>query len=153
MNTLTARGVSIVGTLILAAALPGLAAPPVLSTQGAPAYNPSMESRLSGVITGVRRVNEGPLAGVHITVQSKAKNEVADVYLAPADFLKIFKTDFPAGAYVQVIGARTRVGDTEVVLAREVTEGDTSITLRDFGGAPVWEHWGAVADPAMVVGG
>ena len=46
-------------------------------------------------------------------------------------------------------GARTTVGDGQTIMAREVTEGDTTLTLRDFGGAPVWEHWGATADRVM----
>jgi len=103
---------------------------------------------MSAVITGVRQVPAGsPLAGVHLTVQ--VKTGVADVYLGPADFIKIFKTNFPAGAPIQIIGARVASAGGEVILAREVTEGPTSITLRELTGVPVWEHWGVVADSAV----
>jgi len=139
------------GAFVIAAALPLLAADPVASKAGGPIYNPSAEVRFSAVITGARQVAEGPLPGVHLTAQSKTG--VADVYLGPSDFLKIFKTSFPVGAPIQVIGSRVKIGDSETILAREVTEGETTLTLRDFGGAPVWEHWGVPADRAVATGG
>jgi hypothetical protein len=117
------------------------------SNSAAPVYNPSTEVRMSAVITGVRQIPDGPMAGVHLTVQ--AKTGTADVYLGPAEFLKIFKTNFPSGAPIQIIGSRVATASGEVILAREVTEGATSITLREFTGAPVWEHWGVVADTAV----
>lgn len=112
-----------------------------------PVYNPSAEVRMAAVITGVRQVPEGsPMAGVHLTMQSKTGS--VDVYLGPPAFLKIFRTEFPAGTRIEVVGARAG----EVILAREVTIGATSITLRDETGAPVWEHWGVSADRAVTGG-
>lgn len=143
MKPSNTRSVSVLGVSLLA--LGGLVTAASISPE--PIYNPSTETRISAVVTGVRHVADGPLAGVHLTVQSKAG--AADVYLAPADFLRIFKTDFPLGAPVQVIGSRVPSGGGEVVLAREVTEGLTTITLREFTGAPVWEHWGVVADSTV----
>jgi len=140
------------GAFVIATALPMLAADPVASKANGPMYNPSAEVRFSAVITGARQVPEGnPLPGVHLTAQSKTG--VTDLYLGPSDFLKIFKTNFPIGAPIQVIGSRVKMGDSETILAREVTEGDTTLTLRDFGGAPVWEHWGVAADHTMATGG
>lgn len=150
MFMLSRKLVTGLGAVVLAAALPVWAEPSTPSTAAAPVYNPSAEVRFSAVITGVRQVTEGPLTGTHVTAQSKAG--VADVYLGPSDFLKIFKTNFPVGAGIQVIGARATVGDGQTIMAREVTEGDTTLTLRDFGGAPVWEHWGAAVDPSAAVG-
>jgi len=147
MKHLNARSVSALvaglGLIVVTAA----AAP----NAGGPLYNPSTEVHFSAVITGVRQVPDGVLPGVHLTAQ--AKTGVVDVYLGPADFLKIFKTNFPVGASIQVIGSRVSVGASDTLLAREVTEGSTTITLRDFGGAPEWEHWGAAVDPAIVTGG
>lgn len=135
MKTNIARGVSV---CLLAFA--GVAVTVAKSPD--PVYNPSAEVRISAVITGVRQVPEGnPLAGLHVTVQPKNASPV-DVYMGPTAFLKIFKTAFPVGAAIQVIGARSGDG----ILAREVTEGATSITLRELTGVPVWEHWGVIAD-------
>jgi hypothetical protein len=120
------------------------------SNTAGPVYNPSTEVRMSGLITGVRQVPDGPMPGVHLTVQSKTAT--ADVYLGPAEFLKIFKVNFPSGAPIQLIGSRIPTASGEVVLAREFTEGATTITLREFTGTPVWEHWGVVADSAVTGG-
>jgi len=116
-----------------------------------PIYNPSTEARISAVITGVRQVPDGPLAGVHLTVQSKTGT--VDVYLGPTDFIRFFKTDFPAGAPVQVIGSRVPGGSGEVVLAREVTEGATTLTLREFTGVPIWRHWGVELNSSAAASG
>jgi hypothetical protein len=146
------RGVFTLGAFVIAAALPMIAADPAAPNSSGPLYNPSAEVRFSAVITGARQVPEGnPLPGLHVTAQSKAG--VTDVYLGPSDFLRIFKTNFPVGAPIQVIGSRVKMGDSESILAREVTEGDTTLTLRDFGGAPVWEHWGVPADRSVATGG
>jgi hypothetical protein len=127
-------------------ALCGLAAAASITPE--PVYNPSAEIRMSAVITGVHQVPAGsPMAGVHLTVQ--AKTGTADVYLGPAEFIKIFKTSFPAGAPIQIVGSRVAGAGGEVILAREVSEGATSITLRELTGVPVWEHWGVVADTAV----
>src|SRR5580693_6544381 len=69
-----------------------------------PAYNPATMVEVDGTITAVRQVPAGsPLEGVHLTVKSKAST--VDVYLAPNDFLKIFKTNFPVGYDVRVVGS------------------------------------------------
>jgi len=106
-----------------------------------PAYNPATMVELQGTITAVRQVPAGgPLGGVHLTVKSKAA--VVDVYLGPADFVKIFKTNFPVGSDVRVLGSKVSFGSADVILTNEVNIGITSIILRDGSGAPVWQNWG-----------
>jgi hypothetical protein len=106
-----------------------------------PAYNPATMVDLEGTITAVRQVPAGnPLEGVHLTVKSKAS--MVDVYLAPNDFLKIFKTNFPVGANVRVLGSKVNFANADVILSNEVDIGVTEIILRDGSGAPVWQNWG-----------
>jgi hypothetical protein len=106
-----------------------------------PAYNPATMVEVSGIITAVRQVPAGsPLEGVHLMLKSKAST--LDAYIAPADFLKIFKTNFPVGTEVRIIGSKVSFGNTDVILANEVNLGTTAIILRDGGGAPVWQNWG-----------
>ena len=80
----------------------------------------------------------------------KAKTGTFDVYLAPADFLRIFKTNFPIGAEVEVMGSKVKVDNADVILTREVSVGFADITLRDGNGAPEWKNWGVEIDPALV---
>jgi hypothetical protein len=114
----------------------------VNSKANEPVYNPATMVDVEGTITAVRQVPAGsPLEGVHLTL--KAKTSTVDVYLAPADFLRIFKTNFPVGYDVRVVGSKVNFGNADVILTNEVDLGPTSITLRDGSGAPVWQNWGA----------
>jgi hypothetical protein len=106
-----------------------------------PAFNPATMVELQGSITAVRQVPAGsPLEGLHLTV--KSKTSTVDVYLAPNDFLKIFKTNFPVGANVRVVGSKVNFANADVILSNEVDIGITEIILRDGSGAPVWQNWG-----------
>jgi hypothetical protein len=106
-----------------------------------PVFNPATMVELQGTITAVRQVPAGsPLEGVHLTV--KSKTSTVDVYLAPNDFLKIFKTNFAVGANVRVVGSKVSFANADVILSNEIDIGITEIILRDGGGAPVWQNWG-----------
>src|ERR1700733_6863173 len=84
-----------------------------------PAYNPATMVEVVGTVTAVRQVPAGsPLEGVHLTL--KSKNSTLDAYLAPADFLKIFKTNFPVGAEVRVVGSKVSFGNADVILTNEL---------------------------------
>ena len=114
-----------------------------------PAYNPATVVDVDGVITGVRHVPAGsPLEGVHLTL--KLKSGSVDVYLAPADFMRIFRTNFPLGAEVEVIGSKVKSQNSDVILTRDVAIGAATINLRDAGGAENWKNWGVEADPSTL---
>jgi len=91
----------------------------------------------------VIRVREAPpgsaLPGIHL--EAKINGRTSDVYLAPAGFLEEFGMTFRAGDDVHIVGSRTRVGETDVVLAREIAVGASdrrTLYLRDDHG-PFWE--------------
>jgi len=109
-----------------------------------PAYNASSVVDVDGVIAAVRTASDG----THLTV--KTKNAMLDVYLAPTEFLRIFKTSFPVGNEIEVVGSKVKVENNDVVLAREVSVGSATITLRDAHGAPDWKNWGVEIDPSAV---
>ena len=109
-----------------------------------PAYNASSVVDVDGVIAAVRTASDG----THLTV--KTKNATLDVYLAPTEFLRIFKTSFPVGNEIEVVGSKVKVENNDVVLAREVSVGSATITLRDAHGAPDWKNWGVEIDPSAV---
>jgi hypothetical protein len=63
------------------------------------------------------------------------------VRVAPADFLKEMDTSFKKGDQVLVVGCKTTDNGQEQVLAREITVGTNTTTLRDDKGTPVWAGW------------
>jgi hypothetical protein len=106
-----------------------------------PAYNPASMVEVVGTIATVRQVPAGsPFEGVHLTL--KTKTSTLDAYLAPGDFLRIFKTDFRVGAVVRIVGSKVKVGDADVILTTELNIAATSIILRDGSGVPFWQNWG-----------
>jgi hypothetical protein len=113
-----------------------------------PVYNPATEVNVHGTVTGVRQVPSGnPLAGVHLTVQTKTG--AVDVYLAPGDFLKLLKTGFKTGEQIDVLGSKVKLENADVILTRQVDDGYAMITLRDASGVADWQNWGQEADPSQ----
>lgn len=114
-----------------------------------PVYNPATVVDVDGTIAAVKQVPAGSaLEGVHLTVKTKAGS--LDVYLGPADFLRIFRTNFPVGAEVEVVGSKAKFQGSDVILTRDVAIGQATITLRDPNGAPEWKNWGVEIDPSSV---
>ncbi len=114
-----------------------------------PAYTPATIVDVYGTIAAVHNAPAGsPLEGTHLTVRTKTGT--VDVYLAPADFLRIFKTDFPVGNEVEVIGSKIKFQSNDVILTKEISVGSATIELRDAQGAPDWKNWGVEIDPSAV---
>jgi hypothetical protein len=114
-----------------------------------PAYTPATIVDVYGTIAAVHNTPAGsPLEGTHLTVRTKTGT--VDVYLAPADFLRIFKTNFPVGNEVEVIGSKIKFQNSDVILTKEISVGQATIELRDAQGAPDWKNWGVEIDPSAV---
>lgn len=110
-----------------------------------PVYNPATVVSVDGTIMAAHLVPAGsPMQGMHLTV--KTKSATLDVYLGPTDFVRIFKTNFPVGSEIEVIGSK--VGQT--ILSRDIEIGAATINLREADGAPNWQNWGVEVDPAAV---
>jgi hypothetical protein len=112
---------------------------PAMAKDGAaaPSYNPATVVSVMGIVAGIKQVpgNDG-LAGVHLTL--KGKTGTFDVLVGPAAFLKLTRTNFSNGEYVEARGSLVN----GVVLSSEVSVDDATLTLRDAAGTPVWESWG-----------
>jgi hypothetical protein len=118
----------------------------VSANMSEPAYNPATVVDVRGIVTGVRQVSAGsPLAGVHLTVQSKTGT--FDVYVAPPDFLKFLKTSFKVGEQIDIVGSKVKFENADVLLTRQVDDGYAMITLRDPDGTTEWQSWGKEVDP------
>jgi hypothetical protein len=103
-----------------------------------PKYDVKNEVKIKGVVEEVRQV-PGQFAGTQLVV--KTDNKTVLVQVAPADFLKEIETSFNKGDQVEVVGCKAPDATEEEILAREITVGQNTTTLRDDKGVPVWAGW------------
>jgi hypothetical protein len=103
-----------------------------------PKYVAANEVKIKGVIEDIHEV-PGNFEGTHLVVKTDTGTVL--VHVAPAAFLKEIDASFAKGDQVQVVGAKAPGTTEEEVLAREITVGTNTITLRDDKGAPAWAGW------------
>ncbi len=138
-----------VSTLALALTASQAFAAHTVDATSEPAYNLATTTKVDGVVTAVRQVAAGnPMAGVHLTVKTKAN--VVDVYLAPADFLKFLRVNVAAGSQIEAIGSMVKSSGADVLLTRDFDDGYSQTFLRDAKGSPAWQNWGQEIDPSLV---
>ncbi|MGC2110261.1 MAG: hypothetical protein WA655_12145 [Candidatus Korobacteraceae bacterium] len=129
--------------VLLAAILMALALPLALAqgtAKSGPKYDIANEVKVKGVIEDIRDV-PGDLAGTNLAVKTDTKTIL--VYVGPGDFLKEIEVSFNKGDQIDVTGCRAPNTTEEVLLAREITVGSNTFTLRDDKGIPVWTGWKA----------
>lgn len=118
-------------------AVPALAqAPPAVRTPArAPEYDPKAEVTIKGVIEDFHEaVAKGDHPGLHLIVRTET--ETIEVHACPVRFMKELDFVLAKGDEIKVIASRPE--GAPVAVAREVSKGQTSLTLRDKTGAPVW---------------
>jgi hypothetical protein len=94
----------------------------------------SLFSRLLGIHTlglGHRRVQEKQLV-------VKTDTDTVRIHLGPTAFLTEKKVEIRKGDTLEVTGSRVTIGNSQVVLAREIRKPDNAWTLRDAAGQPLW---------------
>ncbi len=101
-----------------------------------PKYDLATEATLKGSIEEIKELTSEKGPSLHLMVRSGT--EVIEVYLCPNAFLKEMEFNFTKGDQITVIGSKVKVDDTEVMLAKEVTRGNDTLTLRDKKGNPAW---------------
>jgi len=103
-----------------------------------PKYDIKNEIKIKGVIDEVRQVPTS-FEGTQLVVKTESKTFV--VHAAPADFLKEMDATFTKGEQVEVVGCKAPDTTEDEILAREITVGQNTTTLRDDKGVPVWIGW------------
>ena len=126
---------------LLVAAVGGLlvsAAWAQTASKTGPKYDAKNEVKIKGVVEEIREV-PGPYEGTHLVVKTESKTVL--VHVAPAAFLKEIDTAFAKGEQVEVVGCKAPDAPEDEILAREITVGQNTTTLRDEKGVPVWAGW------------
>jgi hypothetical protein len=105
---------------------------PPSSVQGAALYNPANEVTTSGVVREVQEfdcpVSEGEL-GSHLLL--KTADGVTQIHLAPVRIMSGQNLHFARGDQLQVVGSKVRIAGQNGIIAREITRGSETFTLRD----------------------
>jgi len=68
----------------------------------------------------------------------KIGTDTADVYLCPKFFLEDMGVSFSKGDEIALTGSKIKLGEADLILAREVVKGTDTLVLRDDKGNPVW---------------
>lgn len=107
-----------------------------------PRYENANAITIEGYISEVREVNPpGRLVGIHLRLRTDNDTNL-DVYLGPTDYVMEFEAVLEKGSRVEIQGARAKVGTADVILARELHKGGTTLLLRDKSGQPYWNSKG-----------
>lgn len=101
-------------------------------------YDLTTETKLKGTVDEVK-VIPGPAEGIHLIV--KSGTETYFVHVAPETFLKEMEFSVNKGDSVEVLGSKIKVDGQEEILAREITDNNNQLTLRDKKGMPIWSVW------------
>lgn len=118
-------------TLLLAVATPAVAQ----KKETSPKYDVSTETTIKGTVEELKEVDNNK-GDIHLIVKTSSGNY--EVCMCPQKFLDEMELQIKKGDEVNVIGSKVKDGEKELVLAREITSGNNSLTLRDKKGAPVW---------------
>ena len=101
----------------------------------APEYDPKAEVTVKGVVEEIHESKmRGDHPGLHFLLT--LETETVEVHACPVRFLSELEFTIEKGDTLTVLGSRPEAGG--IVVAREVTKGQTSLILREKTGAPIW---------------
>ena len=121
--------------MLLAAVYAGAQMSPRMS-YGPGYYDPASETVIQGVVETVQN-NASFCRWGGTEVALRTDKGTVTVLLGPASFLSQSDIGVAKGDKLSVTGFKTAV-QTPYVVARMVTKGDRTLTLRDAQGVPVW---------------
>jgi hypothetical protein len=143
--TLTSLAVSVPST-VFAQHGPGMHRP-----DSGPAYDATSEATFRGTVADVKtgrsalhwftQIHTLGLGHKRVQVRRlllKTETDTVEIHLGPTAFLKEKKVEIRKGDTLEVTGSRVTIGDSHVVLAREIRRGDSAWALRDATGQPLW---------------
>jgi hypothetical protein len=118
-----------------APAPPAQAPAPKAPTGKAPEYDPKAVVTIKGVVDDIHESKtRGDHPGLHLIL--KTETETVEVHACPVRFMSDLEFVIERGDTLTVEGSRPEAGG--IVVAREITKGQTSLILRDKTGAPAW---------------
>lgn len=129
--------------IFLVALVAGLVALPIQAQKKAPRanlpkYDLHAEIKIKGTIEEVKLPPKGSEKEIaHLQVNDGTNS--LDVYLCPKTFLDDMGMSFGKGDAIAMTGSKSKLGDADVFLVREIVKGNDTFVLRDGKGDPVWD--------------
>lgn len=99
-------------------------------------YDASTEATITGTIEEIQTLDSMCQSGTHITIKTDKGN--TEVALGPSKFLADQKLELKKGDQVEVVGAKANTRRGEMFVARQISSGGKTVTLRDDKGTPTW---------------
>ena len=99
-------------------------------------YDPSTETKITGSIEQINTTNAMCHTGTHLKV--KTDTTEMEVGPGPTQFLQDQKLELKKGDTVEVIGSMATTRQGKIFIARQITAGGKTVTLRDEKGTPAW---------------
>jgi hypothetical protein len=103
----------------------------------APKYDPATEAKFKGTIEELKMVP--PSGGKPVAyLVLKSGPDAMQIFLCPKKFLDDMGVEFKANDEIEVVGSKIKQDGADLTLAREVTKGGDTLTLRFKDGKPAW---------------
>jgi hypothetical protein len=105
---------------------------------GAATYDATTETTVTGTIDEVRTIEPtgGAMGGVHLMVSTSSG--LTEVHVGPAWYVSSKNITFAKGDRLTIVGSNTKMAGKDAVIAREITKGGQTLTLRVAKGFPLW---------------
>lgn len=102
-----------------------------------PRYDPKNETTISGTVDDVQTYT-GRRRGTGTHLVLKTDSGTSDVHVGPTAYIDKQQFSFSKGDHIEVLGSQSKIGNKDVVLAREITKEGKKLVLRDQSGVPMW---------------
>lgn len=103
--------------------------------EAGPKYDAQTETKMKATVEEVK-LPASKKEVARLLVKTGA--DTADVYLCPKSFLDDMGVSFSKGDEIVLTGSKVKLGEADLILARQVVKGTDTLVLRDDKGNPVW---------------
>jgi hypothetical protein len=105
--------------------------------QAPPKYDPATEGKFKGIVQELKFIP--PSGGKPVAyLVMKSGTDAVQIFLCPKKFLDDMGVVFKADDEIEVVGSKIKQDGADLTLAREVTKGGDTLTLRFKDGKPAW---------------
>ncbi len=101
-------------------------------------YNPKTVITVKGVVETVEQMPPATGTSYGIHLELRTDSGTLSVHLGPAWFIERQNIRIEEGDTIEVKGSKIIYEEVPTIIAAEVKEGNTVLTLRDQNGFPVW---------------